>query len=149
MTDVTKVETTQIDALIIANHAEAVNGLLYLSGGGWTDMHRRIQNGVVPPSHFGVGISVRVPWHETNENHTLVIEVQNDDATVLVARAEGHINVGRPPQLVKGATQHAIVAISIDTVFPEPGGYRVIATLDDGKSTASWPFQVHDERIPG
>jgi len=144
----TNMEVTHIDVLILANHAEAINGLLYLSGGGWTDLHRQIQDGNVPANHFGIGISIRVPWHETNEPHKFFLDVQNEDATVTLLHAEADVTAGRPPQLPRGAVQHAVLAINVDTTFPGPGGYRVIANVD-GKSTATWPFRVHDTPIPG
>src|SRR5216683_35017 len=96
------VETTAIDALILANHAEAVNGLLYISGGGWTDLHRQIQDGKPPTNHFGIAASVRVPWHETNKPHKFILEIENEDSTAIIMRAEGQMNVGRPPQLTHG-----------------------------------------------
>ncbi|HLZ21200.1 MAG TPA: hypothetical protein VKQ30_03660 [Ktedonobacterales bacterium] len=146
MTGASSTETTRIDVLIVANHAEAINGLLYLSGGGWTDLHRQIHGGNIPPSHFGIGISIRVPWHETNEPHKFVLDVQNEDATATVVHAESEINIGRPPQLPPGSIQHAIIAINVDTIFPGPGGYRIVATIDGDKSVATWPFRVHDAR---
>ena len=141
-----EMERTRIDTLMLANHAEAINGLLYISGGGWTDHHRRIQGETFPNSHFGIALSLRVPWHETNQPHKFVVEVQNDDATVTVMRAEGEFNVGRPAQLPPGTTQHAVLAITVDTIFPAPGGYRVVATIDEVKDEATWPFRVHDVR---
>lgn len=143
-----QLETTRIEALILANHAEAINGLLYLSGGGWTDVHRQIQGDIKPSNHFGIGLSIRVPWHETNENHRFALDVQNEDATQVLVHAEGDVNVGRPPQLHRGSIQHAVLAINVDITFPKPGGYQVIATVD-GKSTATWPFRVHDTHMPG
>jgi hypothetical protein len=140
-------ETTRIDVLIIANHAEAINGLLYLSGGGWTDLHRIVQDGNAPVSHFGVGISVRIPWHETDDSHKFVLDIENEDATAVIAHAEVQVKVGRPPQLPRGAVQHAVLAINVDTIFPAQGGYRVIAKIDDGKSIATWPFRVHDQHV--
>ncbi|HEU5440791.1 MAG TPA: hypothetical protein VFU88_16010 [Ktedonobacterales bacterium] len=144
-----ELETSRIDMLMPANHAEAINGLLYISGGGWTDVRRLIRAGVVPPNHFGICISVRIPWHETNQAHKFVLEVQNEDATATLIHAEGELNAGRPPQLAAGDVQHAVLAINVDVVFPGPGGYRIIATLDDDKDTASWPFRVHDAHVPG
>lgn len=143
MATVSSLETTHIDALIVANHVEAINGLLYLSGGGWTDLHRRIQDGSVPTSHFGIGLAVRVPWHETNKKHRYVVEVQADDARQAIVHVEGDITVGQPPQLARGSVQHAIVAISIDLTFPKAGSYRIIATID-GKGEMNWAFRVHD-----
>jgi hypothetical protein len=141
-------ETTRIDVLIIANHAEAINGLLYLSGAGWSDLHRIIQDGNAPVSHFGIGISVRIPWHETDDSHKFVLDIENEDATVNIVHAEGQVKVGRPPQLPRGAVQHAVLSVDVNTTFPGPGGYRVIARIDDGKSTATWPFRVHDQHLP-
>ena len=143
MAPATSLETTQIDALIVANHVEAINGLLYLSGGGWTDLHRRILNGSVPPSHFGIGMAVRVPWHETNKKHRYIVEVQADDTGQAIVHAEGDISVGQPPQLARGSVQHAIVAISIDMTFPKAGSYGIVATIDR-KGETIWTFRVHD-----
>ncbi len=138
-------ETTAIEFLILANHVETVNGLLYISGGGWTEHYRRIPKGGQPPvSHFGIGISVLVPWHETNEPHRLVVQVENEDATRVIATVDSALEVGRPPALPPGTSQHAVMSLSVNTVFPEPGGYRVIARLDQDKGVKTWPFRVHD-----
>ncbi len=138
-------ETTAIELLILANHVESVNGLLYISGGGWTEHHRRIQPGGTPPvSHFGVGVSVLIPWHETNEPHRLAILIENEDATTIVAKVDAALNVGRPPALPPGTAQHAVIGLSVETVFPGPGGYRVVARLDEDKDVKRWPFRVHD-----
>lgn len=138
-------ETTAIEFLILANHIETANGLFYISGGGWTEHYRRVPKGGRPPiSHFGIGVSVLVPWHETNEPHRLAVQVENEDATRVVATVDADLEVGRPPALPPGTPQHAIVSLSIDATFPEPGGYRVIARLDQDKDVKTWPFRVHD-----
>lgn len=142
-------ETTTIEFLILANHVEAANGLLYISGGGWTEHYRRLPKGGAPtPSHFGVGLSVLIPWHETNQPHHLAVQVENEDATNVVAKVDADIKVGRPPNLPPGTAQHAIVSLSVDTIFPAPGGYRVVARLDDDKDVKTWPFRVHDVVAP-
>lgn len=143
------IERVRIEMLMPANHAEAANGLLYLTGGGWTDLRRRILGGQVPPTHFGVALSVRVPWNATNIPHHFTVDVQNEDATAAIAHVEGDINVGRPPQIAPGSVQHAVIAINVDTLFPAPGGYRIVATIDGDVDSASWPFQVHDTHTPG
>lgn len=143
MAAATSLEIPQIDALIVANHVEAINGLLYLSGGGWTDLHRRILDGSVPSSHFGIGMAVRVAWHETNKKHHYVVEVQADDTQQAIVHTEGDISVGQPPQLARGSVQHAIVAISIDMTFPKAGSYRIVATIG-GNDETIWAFRVHD-----
>ncbi len=142
-------ETTAIEFLILANHVESVNGLLYISGGGWTEHYRRVKPGAPPPvSHFGIGVSVLVPWHETNEPHQLTLQIENEDATRIVAKVDAALNVGRPPTLPPGTPQHAVIGLSVETMFPAPGGYRVLAQLDGGKDVRRWPFRVHDVTTP-
>lgn len=136
-------ENVTIDFVMLANHVEAGNGLLYISGGGWTDHHRVVQSGRVPPSHFGIAVSVCIPWTATNLPHSIEIRIEDEDANTVV-RSETQLNVGRPAALPPGAEQHAFVAVNVDTVFPKAGGYRVVASLDDGADTRSWAFRVHD-----
>lgn len=130
---------------MLANHVEAVNGLLYVSGGGWTDHHRTLMAGGPPPlSRLGIAISVLVPWNETNQVHQLALNVENEDATSILARVDAQLNVGRAPQLPPGAEQHVVLALTVDLVFPQAGGYRIVARLDNDRSVKAWPFRVHD-----
>ena len=130
---------------MLANHVEAVNGLLYVSGGGWTDHYRTLVPGGPPPmSRLGIAISVLVPWNETNQPHRLAVDVENEDASATLARVDAQLNVGRAPQLPPGAEQHVVLALSVDLVFPQPGGYRIVARLDSDRSVKAWPFRVHD-----
>ena len=137
-------ETVTIDFVMLANHVEAGNGLLYISGGGWTDHHRVVQSDRVPPSHFGIAVSVCIPWTATNLPHSIAIRIEDGDASTTVVRSQAQLNVGRPAALPPGAEQHAFVAVNVDTVFPKPGGYRVVASLDEDADTRSWAFRVHD-----
>lgn len=135
----------EIEFLILANHVEAANGLLYISGGGWTDHHRLLQPGQpLPASHMGIGISVLVPWTETNRPHLLRVRMENEDATVTLFDLQPQLNLGRPPMLSPGTEQHAVLAIEVGIQFPAPGIYRVVAELEGSDQTKRWPFQVHD-----
>ncbi|HEU5438175.1 MAG TPA: hypothetical protein VFU88_02700 [Ktedonobacterales bacterium] len=142
-------ENPSIDYVMLANHVEAVNGLLYISGGGWTDHHRVIQPGSPPPvSHLGIAVSVRIPWTQTNQPHRLTVRVEDEDAAVVVVRADAQLSVGRPANLPQGAEQHAVLGLSVETTFPKASGYRVIAVLDDDLDTRTWAFRVHDVPAP-
>lgn len=141
-------EHAEIEFAIVANHVEAVNGLLYVSGGGWAELNRVVGTDGAPTTHFGIGAGVRIPWNETNIPHRLLIRVENEDATHIVAQWEGGITVGRPPTLDPGAIQHAVIGMTIDTVFPRAGGYRVVVQLDEDGDQKTWPFRVRDHRLP-
>jgi hypothetical protein len=135
-----------IEFLILANHAEAKNGLLYLLGGGWTDHWRKIApNAPVPVSHFGIGVAVNVPWDDTNRPHRLTIRMETDDGKEL-AKIEGDVNVGRPPTLPPGSDQRAILAFNVDTQWPAPGGYRIVSWLSSNpENLTAVKFRVHDQ----
>ncbi len=93
--------TTTIDYLILANHVEVANGLLFISGAGWSELTRP-SNQPNPISNFGVGISVCVPWGETNQPHDLTIRLVNEDETIVLISVEAQLNMGRPATLSAG-----------------------------------------------
>jgi uncharacterized protein DUF6941 len=137
-------ESVVVDFVMLANHVEVVNGMLYVSGGGWTD-HRRpiLPAGSAPPlSHLGIAASVLVPWNETNIPHVLTVQIEDEDSNVIL-KIEGHLNVGRPPNLPPGSSQPVMFGFPLDLQFPHPGGYRIAAFVGDGE-TKHWPFRVHD-----
>lgn len=136
----------QIELLTVANHAEAINGLLYLSGAGWTDLLRPVQpGGQIPVNHIGIGVAILVSWNETNQRHHIVLRVENADGNVLV-NVEGDIEMGRPAGLAPGSDLRGVMAISGEVQFPTTGIYRVVATVAD--SMRSVTFRVRDASMP-
>ena len=62
--------------LLLADHSEAVNGKLYLTGGGWNVL--RLPE--LPHEWaFHIGLGIDVAWHETNDPHELIVSVQDPD----------------------------------------------------------------------
>ena len=135
----------EIAFLVLANHAEAVNGLLYLSGAGWTDARRPVAPGQPPPSlHFGIGVSVVVPWTETNRTHHLSIRIEPEDGGEPLLQMDAQLEVGRPPGLPSGSDQNAVLALNADVAFPA-GGYRVVGQLSGiSQHRRSVSFRLHD-----
>lgn len=137
-----------IEMLTMANHAEAVNGLLYLSGAGWDRVTRRYPAGQKPrPHHFGIGVSVLVPWAEANRKHRLGLWIEDDDGGAPLIRVEGELEVGRAPDLLKGSDRRAVLAVDATVEFPSPGGYRLVGETGDSRRT--YGFFVVDEILPG
>lgn len=136
-----------VEVLVVANHAEARDGLLFLSGACWTDLWRGVPQGTPPPlNHFGIGVAILVPWEETNRRHHLTLKLETEDGKDLT-RMEGDFEVGRPAGIPAGSDQRAVLAINADIQFPKPGGYRVIA--ETGQERRSVSFRVHDEAPVG
>ena len=136
-----------VEYLLLANHVEVQNGLLYVSGGGWANLYRGQLAPEAPPpvNYFGIGASVLIPWDETNQLHHLVIRIERDDEQEL-ARIETDMEVGRPPGLPSGADQRIAVGFGVNLAFPEEGGYRAVAQIDE--DTRSVDFRVFDQPKP-
>ena len=134
----------EIELLMLANHAEVQNGLLYLSGAGWDTVTRSYREGKKPgPQHFSIALSVRVPWMETNQRHEVVIRVEDEDGHSTLMKAAANIEVGRPPGRVPGSDSRSPLAVNSIVHFPKPGGYRVRATLGDQQR--DYAFRVIDK----
>jgi len=133
-----------IEFLLLANHVEVQNGLLYASGAGWSDAFRPPPGpeGQITVNHFGIGTSISIPWDETNQPHHLTISIQREGNDTELSRIETDIEVGRPPGLPAGIDQRAVFGIGADIAFPEQGSYRIVATVDE--DTRSVNFRVHD-----
>jgi hypothetical protein len=136
-----------VEALILANHAEVQNGLLYLSGGGWSELYRPVpQSGEVPRNHFGVAVVLGVSWNETNVPHEVTVAVEDLDGAAVVEMKAG-FTVGRPPTLPQGSAQLTTIALSLDIVFPRPGEYCLVGRIGT-EPTRTVPFRVHDIPTP-
>lgn len=134
----------QVDYLVLADAAVAVEGKHYIHGAGWDT----IWVGAFPAAHplVAVAIRLRVPWNDTNQPHELVIDILDEDGNSIVptppGAPRGTINVGRPPNILPGADQVVPLAISLaNLTLARPGVYSVILRLD-GSDVARSPFSV-------
>jgi len=135
-------EKPHIEFVMLADHAEAINGKLYMNGGGWTDLNRPVVAGQAPPPNaFSIALSVFVPWGDTNRPIDLKLVVEDDDGNNLID-ITSQIVVGRSPILPPGSGQHTPLAINAVQVFPKAGGYRVVVKL--GEDVRTWPFRITD-----
>jgi hypothetical protein len=128
--------TPEIDFLILADRAEAVNGKLYMMGGGWDAIG---VSSLDQQSQFTAAIALLVPWNATNIEHTCAVRVEDADGTALLKVAIT-VKTGRPPGLPDGASQRVMAALPINVVFPKPGPHVVVATV--GEQEKRVPFHV-------
>ena len=131
----------EIEYVTVANHAEAINGLLYLQGAGWTDIQQPMgPNGQPGIVHIGLAVSILVGWNETNQRYPVSVRILHEDGSELVNLA-AEVEAGRPPGLPAGSDIRSVMAISAELQFARPGGYELRAELA-GKSKSA-VFRVH------
>ena len=133
--------------LILADFAQVANGKLTVVGAGWD------RTGPTPtPS--GIGLIIKVPWEETNQQHQVSLQLLdsdggpvNDPAGKVVGLAS-HFEVGRPPGLAAGALQTVCLAMNIGPLPLQPGQrYEWVLTID-GRSRDDWRAAFHVRSAP-
>jgi Family of unknown function (DUF6941) len=120
-------QEVQVRAMITADGAQAVNGKLYILGGGFD----HINMPQVPFQHrFDLAILIDVPWTATNEPHHLVVELLDADGDPLGYRAELTLETGRPPGMRRGTSFTVPIALPVIAEFPEPGRFALRASIN-------------------
>jgi len=143
----------QIEYVTLAHHAEAINGLLYLQGAGWTELEQPVDaDGTLGMLHLGIGVSMIIGWNETNRSYPLTITVEHEDGEQLFT-VEGTVEAGRPAGTTPGADMRSVLAVSGEVQFGRPGGYVVRAFIgdDEGGSARNVSFRVQFPQgfVPG
>jgi hypothetical protein len=125
--------------MLLADSAEAVNGKLYVLGGGWS-----VQStpGVV---RMALAIKIDVPWTEANRQIPIHARLLSEDGVHVSVDERpvevlGEIEVGRPPGVKPGSELDATLAINL-TLSLGAGGYRWELDVD-GSTEARIPFRV-------
>jgi hypothetical protein len=137
-------ERLEIDFLLLADRAEAINGKLYMLGGAWD----RIGVGDFgQPLAISIALGVLVPWSQTNLSHAVVLTIRDADGHPLDFRIEASFVTGRPPFL-SGETQRVLMAIpGASVALPGPGGYVLVAAVD-GVEAKSVRFSAVQAQAP-
>ncbi len=136
----------EIEYVVVADHAEAFNGKLYLHGAGWTDITQPIGPGGQPGIvHIGMAVSILVGWNETNRRFPLTLTIVHEDGGEL-AKVNAQLEAGRPPGSTPGADLRNLLALGAELQFPKPGNYELRAEL--GGKQRSVAFRVHQNAAP-
>src|SRR5688500_2783040 len=83
-----------IDYMLLCDGAQVVGGKLYVLGGGWDRLAFPEYPQTIP---VGVAMGVRVPWTETNRQHSFSIRALTSDADRELFQLAGGFEMGRPP----------------------------------------------------
>lgn len=138
--------------LILCDHAEAVNGKLYVMGAGWTTLLRapvsaRSQpdqpTSPPSPSRFAIAASFLVDWADANDATPFRISLEDEDRRQVHLQAGGELRPGRAPLATKGSPVRTVLAIPVLMAFPNAGGYCVAAQVA-GQPETVVTFEVAD-----
>ncbi|MBM4416833.1 MAG: hypothetical protein FJ033_00740 [Chloroflexi bacterium] len=132
-------ERVDVDFLLMADRAEAINGKLYMLGGAWDRI------GVADfqkPILFSVAIGMLVPWNATNMSHTVLLTIRDADAHPVNFRIEASFVTGRPPQL-NGETQRVLLAVPNATALLRGPGQYLLSAAINGRESKVVRFIAH------
>jgi hypothetical protein len=129
--------------MLLADWAEALNGKLYIQGGGWT-RYTLSQPGVL---NCAVAVKFSVGWDETNKKYAIAIRLIDDNGHPVMADTrpvvvETGMEVGRPAGSTPGADLDAVLAITIVGLPIERGRYEFVIEVDGDPLGVNVPFEV-------
>ena len=117
----------RLEFLILADRAEAIGGKMYLMGGGFD----RVRMTALPgAAQFDVAVGILVGYGETNQQHLFELRCEDAAGNVVVEAPRGAIEVGRPPDMVAGSEQRALLVFGGPFAFRAPGDYAWVFVLD-------------------
>jgi hypothetical protein len=133
----------KVEWLILADSAQVVGNKLYLLGGGWENV---AVNSEFPVTHHcAVALAVKIPWNETNQKHTLQVEIiaeaKDTEQPKTLASLEGQFEVGRPPGIPQGQDQRIQLAFETNLRLESTGTNVIIARIE-GQEMERTEFNV-------
>ena len=126
--------------LLLADAAQAVNGKLYILGGGWSIMGP-------DPTPSAIALKIEVPWDEANKRHLMELTLLDGDGQPVIVptpvgdqpvKLGGEFEAGRPPGLKPGTPLDVVLAINIGPLPLAPDRRYVWRCSIDGKSEEGW-----------
>lgn len=127
--------------MMLADAAQAVDGKLYILGGGWSI------TGPAPTPH-ALAMIIQTPWDLANRKHQFELELVDADGHAFVDDAgnpvalNGEFEPGRPPGLKPGAWLETNMAINVPPLKFNPNSSYEWRLRVNGESKEDWhlPF---------
>ena len=134
--------------MLLADSAQAVEGKLYILGGGWSVTSPGIPSAIA--LHF------QVPWDQTDDPHHFRLELLTSDGDPVVDDAGNHISVdgdfqtGRPAGTPRGASIDVPMAVGFPPLPLQPGQRYEWKLNVDGVVNDDWrlPFNCQAPPVP-
>jgi hypothetical protein len=138
--------------MLLADSAQAVEGKLYILGGGWSVIGPE-------PLSSAIALKIDVPWDQSNRRHKFEFTLLDGDGNPVLIRPApeapaqaiqigGEFEVGRPPGVLPGTPLDASAAINIGPL-PLPQGGRYVWELKiNGRTEEDWRLPFTTRPMP-
>jgi hypothetical protein len=117
----------ELGFLLLADHSEAINGKVYMVGGGWNVLR-------LPelPHEWGfhITLGLDVGWDETNTSHDIAISVHDPDGHEVGDGLAAEFEAGRPPGMPAGQEQRLVMSIGTTASFESAGPHAAVVQAD-------------------
>jgi len=128
--------------MMLADAAQVAGDKLYILGGGWSITGP-------DPVPMAIALKLEVPWDRTNEQHSLLLELVDEDGNpVIVPGPEEHGDVplqvtadfeaGRPPGIKPGTPIDSALAVNFGPLPLETGRRYQWRLSIDGDTDEDW-----------
>ncbi|MBF6604844.1 MAG: hypothetical protein IVW53_04590 [Chloroflexi bacterium] len=134
----------QQEFLILADGAEAVNGKIFILGGG-VERHTAPAFEPFAVLNADIACSVLVAWGEANRTFAVTLKIVDEDEKAAVA-LEFTMETGRPPGAKPGQDLRTLMAVRGPFPIPHPGGFKLAMELN-GVAQAP-PFRFWVDHVP-
>ncbi len=102
----------RLTALMLADHAEAVRGKLYMTGGAWDTIHAK-QFPVLHP-HVSVVLVLEVGWEDLDRSVPVEVKLMDADGRPLLKQAVGgQARASKRPGVSPGDTTPLILVFNL------------------------------------
>ena len=126
--------------VMLCDYAEAVQGKLYIAGGGWSELRGS------GPADLALAVKMALPWTDADRAVPLEAALLTEDGHAVDAGGEpvrftAEVQASRSEDLPPGTPLDVAVAIRFANMVLAPGGYRFEVSVD-GVLSATVPFRV-------
>jgi Family of unknown function (DUF6941) len=134
----------KIGFLLLTDHSEAVNGKLYVNGGGWNVL--RLPE--LPQEwSFHIALGIDVGWDETNRRHDLNVNLHDPDGVELGEGLTAEFETGRPPGMPAGQEQRLVMSIGTSATFSTQGPHAAVVQVN-GEELGRARFYLMEGPVP-
>jgi hypothetical protein len=126
--------------LLLSDAAEAVNGKLYILGGGWSVTGPE-------PAPMAIAIKIEVPWDQGNVVHKLQLRLVDADGQPVLAESDedevplvldADFETGRPAGVKPGTPLDLTMAVTLGPLPLAPGSRYEWRLSIDGVEDDEW-----------